>query len=312
MNQLPSRTAIVTGATGFIGSRLIIALARHGYRVAAVTRKDTASISNAAATWHTLEELSQAISRPNSVLFHLAGRAHVFREEAENPGAEFRAANVDLTIKVAERAARLGVTRFVFLSSIAVLGNKTPSSAYSEQAIAAPETDYGRSKLMAEEALVRIGHATGMEIVIVRPPMVYGFGAKGNYARLMSLLKLGLPLPFGAIDNKRSFIGAGNLTDFLIRCAEHNNAANQTFVISDDQDVSTTDFLRMSAEALGVRPLLIPIPKNLLRYFARILRQEAFVEKLVGDLRVDCTKAKQLLSWQPPQSIRDGMHSKTR
>lgn len=313
MTEVPHRAAIITGATGFIGSRLINALETRGYTIAAVTRGDIPSANANAVTWHSLESLERPEFRDYSVLFHIAGLAHVFREDPANSDAQFRAANVDLTIKVAERAARLGVKRFVFLSSIAVLGSKTaPRGAFSELTIAAPETEYGRSKLLAERALVSFGHATGMEIVVVRPPMVYGPGAKGNYARLVSLLKLGMPLPFGATDNLRSFIGVGNLIDFLIRCAEHPDAAGQTFVVSDDQDISTTDFLRMSAEALGVRPLLFPIPRNFLRYAARIARKEGFIEKLVGDLRIDCSRTKEVLSWQPPQSILDGMRPTTR
>ncbi|MFP9135990.1 NAD-dependent epimerase/dehydratase family protein [Devosia sp. XGJD_8] len=312
MTQLLCPKAIVTGATGFIGSRLVAALERHGYRIAAMTRGDVSSAGGAAVDWYSLDEPGNAAFDDASVLFHLAGRAHIIREHAANPEAEFRAANVDLTIRMAEWAADSGVRRFVFLSSIAALGSKTaPGSHFSELTIPAPETDYGKSKLMAEVALTSLGQATGMEIVIVRPPMVYGPGAKGNFARMMALLKLGMPLPFGATDNRRSFVGVGNLTDFLIRCAEHPHAAGQTFLVSDDQDISTTDFLRMSAEALGLRPFLIPVPKRFLQYAAKVAHKEALIDKLVGDLRIDCSRAKSVLSWQPSLSIRDGLRSTT-
>jgi nucleoside-diphosphate-sugar epimerase len=229
-------------------------------------------------------------------------------DEAADPLGEYRRTNVEGTLKLAQDAAAAGVRRFVFLSSIKVNGEATaPGRPFRETDAPHPVDPYGRSKLEAEQALFEFGQRSGMEVVVVRPPLVYGPGVKANFRSMMRWLSKGVPLPLGAIHNHRSLVALDNLVDLLVRCTEHPAAANQVFLAGDGEDVSTTALLRRTAAALGCRARLIPVPASWLMMAARGLGKAPVASRLCGNLQVDISKARDLLGWQPPVSLDEGL-----
>ncbi|MDR7306022.1 nucleoside-diphosphate-sugar epimerase [Rhodoferax saidenbachensis] len=239
---------------------------------------------------------------------HLAARVHVMREDQSEPLTAFRAANVDGTMRLAHQAAAAGVRRFVFVSSVKVNGESTsPGHAFTETDRPAPQDAYGQSKYEAEMALRQLAIDSGMEVTIVRPPLVYGPGVKANFATLMSAVQRGLPLPLGCIENQRSLIGLDNLVDFLLVCLHHPKAANQTFLISDAQDVSVAELIRSLARACGRPAYLLPVPVWILKSFATFSGRQDVVSRLVADLQVDISKARDVLGWTPPVSLNEGL-----
>jgi nucleoside-diphosphate-sugar epimerase len=242
------------------------------------------------------------------VVFHLAARVHIMNE-SPNGGAEFERVNVDATRRLAEDAARYGVRRVVFLSSIKVNGEATvPGRPFTESDVPAPVDPYSASKLRAEDVLRDISARTEMEGVVVRPPLVYGPEVKANFARMMRWVSHGVPLPLGAItQNRRSLVGVDNLVDLAIVASEHPAAANKTFLVSDGEDLSTAELLQRVAHALGVKPRLIRVPASVLRAGANLLGQSAVFHRLCGNLQVDSSKARRVLGWRPPLSVDEGL-----
>jgi nucleoside-diphosphate-sugar epimerase len=222
--------------------------------------------------------------------------------------AEYRKVNVDGTLNLVRQAAEAGVRRFIFISTIKVNGEQTLlSKLFTAEDTPAPEDAYGISKMEAEQGLQALAAETGMEVVIIRPPLVYGPGAKGNFASMIKLIEKGLPLPLGAIHNKRSLVALDNLIDLIITCIDHPAAANQVFLAGDDEDLSTTELLQGVARAMGKPARLVPVPVGLLMFGATVVGKKAMAQRLLGSLQVDISKARNLLGWQPPLSVGEGL-----
>lgn len=250
----------------------------------------------------SLQDAAGELSEPLQIdaVVHLAARVHVMGDQAADPEAEFRAANVDLTLALAEWAAACGAKRFIFMSSAKVNGEATlPGCAFTEDNTPSPEDGYALSKLEAELGLRKVCLDTGMEFVVIRPPLVYGPGVKGNFGSMVRWIKRGVPLPLGAVQNRRSLVALDNLVDFVVTCLEHPAAANEVFLVSDGEDVSTTDMLRRIAGAYGVPARLLPVSRKLLSCGARLLGKGAVADRLLGSLMVSDAKARALLGWCP-------------
>lgn len=303
---------LVTGGTGFLGQAVLHKLLVTGRRplIAAVRRKNT--VLPDAVKLESVSELGSSVDwtaclQEVGVVIHCAARAHVMKEEAGDPLVEYRRINVQGTLDLAGQAAKAGVRRFVYISSIKVNGEHTASNtSFHAEDIPAPEDAYGISKLEAEEGLVALARNTGMEVVIIRPPLVYGPGAKGNFASMVRWVRKGMLLPLGAVHNKRSLVALDNLVDFIALCADPERsplAANKVFLISDGEDVSTTELLRKVANAYNVAPRLLPIPVIWIQAVARLLGKRAVADRLLGSLVVDNSKARSLLGWTPVVSM---------
>lgn len=242
------------------------------------------------------------------LVVHAAARVHVMREQAPDALAAFRKVNVEGTLNLARQAADAGVKRFIFISSIKVNGEGTLAGVpYTAEDVPAPSDPYGISKFEAEQGLKALAMVTDMEVVIIRPVLVYGPGVKANFLNMIWWLYKGIPLPFGAVRNRRSFVFLDNLIDFIVTCLDHPAAANQTFLVSDGDDVSTTDLLRKLAKCLGKSAHLIPIPVWLMSVGATMLGKQALAQRLFGSLQVDLIKNQQLLGWTPPVSLDHGL-----
>jgi nucleoside-diphosphate-sugar epimerase len=245
---------------------------------------------------------------------HLAGRVHMMRDNAPDPLAAYRRVNTQGTLSLARQAAAAGVRRMVFVSSVKVNGEETgPHAAFSETDAPAPADPYGISKAEAESGLQALAAETGLEVVIVRPPLVYGPGVKANFLAMTRFLARGVPLPLGSVTrNRRSLVALDNLVDLMIRCLDHPAAANQVFLVADGEDLSTTELLRRTAMALGVRPRLIPVPVPVLMAGATLLGRRAVARRLLGSLRLDISKARRVLEWVPPVSVDEGLRRTVR
>jgi len=243
-----------------------------------------------------------------TTVVHLAARVHVMHDTEADPLMAFRVVNVEGTLNLTRQAAAAGVKRFVFISSVKVNGELTQSGrAFTEADSPDPQDAYGLSKHEAEQGLRQLAVDTGMEVVIIRPPLVYGPGVKANFAALMRAVQRGWPLPLGAVPNQRSLVALSNLVDFIVTCIAHPQAANQTFLVSDGQDLSTTELVRGMARAAGVPARLLPVPVWALQAGATLLGKGDAVQRLCGNLQVDISKARQLLGWVPPISIDEGL-----
>jgi len=257
-------------------------------------------------------DFSLAMALNNSdVVVHAAARAHVMREESVDPLAEYRKVNRDATLALAQLAAQAGVKRFIFVSSIKVNGEMTrPGEMFTPDDYFVPSDPYGLSKYEAEQGLLAIARETGMEVVIIRPPLVYGPNVKGNFASMVNWVKKGVPLPLGAVRNLRSMVALDNLVDFIALCADRDRspkAANELFLISDGVDVSTSDLLRKVAKACGVKSRLLPVSVGLMRLAAKALGKGAVADRLFGNLQVDSSKARDLLGWQPKVTMDEAL-----
>jgi nucleoside-diphosphate-sugar epimerase len=242
------------------------------------------------------------------VIVHLAARVHVLTDTAADPLEEFRRINVQGTLNLALQAVAAGVQRFVFVSSIKVNGEATHLGVpFREVDTPAPLSAYGVSKMEAEQGLREIARKTSMEVVIIRPPLVYGPGVKANFADMMRWLKRGVPLPLGAIHNQRSLVSLDNLIDFLMTCITHPAASNQTFLVSDGEDVSTTELLYRMGQALGHPARLLPLPVSALKVAAALVGKSDVAQRLCGSLQVDLEKTRRLLDWTPPLSLNEGL-----
>lgn len=295
-------TILVTGATGFIGGAVVAELAARGFAVRAAVRNAGTSVAGAAEVVAVgdlgLETDWGAAVAGCEAVVHLAGRAHVLKEQGD-PAPLFQAVNRVATRSLAEAAQAAGVKRFVFVSSIGVHGLGRGAGAISETSPIVPETPYAQSKADAERDLREICAAGGMKFTIVRPPLVYGPGARGNFARLVRLVESGLPLPLGWVHNRRSMVGLENLADFLALCVAHPVAASQSFVVADTEITSTTALVKAIADLKGKRPVLLPVPASWMAWAARLAGKTSLAEGLFGDLVVDTAHARAVLGWSP-------------
>lgn len=304
---MPSRPVLVTGASGFLGQALVRQLVAGGAAVTAVSRHGA---EGRAPAWVPVQRYEEAgrLMAGHACMVHLAARVHVMRETAQDPLAAFRAANVALTHQLARQAAAAGIERFVFLSSVKVNGEATrPGHPFTENDVCAPQDPYGQSKLEAEQGLRDIAAETGMQVVIIRPPLIYGPGVAGNFAALMRAVARGLPLPLGAIDNRRSLVGRDNLIDFILCCIAHPDAANQTFLVSDGEDLATPELVRRLARVMGKPDRLIPVPVWLLRAGASVLGRQDSLQRLCENLQLSTDKARNLLGWRPALGVNEGL-----
>lgn len=300
---------MLTGANGFVGSALMAAIASdQDIRLVTAVRKGRESPERVAVgNIDENTDFSEALAEVD-VVIHAAARAHIMRDEVNDPLAEYRKVNVEGTLNLARQAVAAGVRRFVFLSSIKVNGEATAvGSPFQADDVPAPEDAYGVSKLEAEQGLMLLAAESGMEIVTIRPPLVYGPGVKGNFASMIKLVDKGIPLPLGAIHNERSLVGVDNLVDLIIRCIDHPAAANQVFLAGDGEDLSTTELLRGVGRAMGKPARLIPVPAGMLQLGATLLGKKAMAQRLLGSLQVDISKTCELLDWKPPYTVEEGL-----
>lgn len=296
----------VTGANGFVGAAVVAALARSGRAVRPLGRAPGADMV-AVGDIGPDTDWSQALQGVTCVI-HCAARVHVMKETQADALAAFRSVNAAGTQRLAEQAATAGVKRLVLVSSVKVNGEATqPGMPFRASDAPAPQDAYGQSKWEAEQALWAVCQSTGLEGVVVRPPLVYGPGVRANMARLMKLVASGLPLPLGGIRNRRSLVALDNLSDLLVRCTDHPEAAGRSFLVSDGEDLSTPDLIRQMAQAMGRSARLLSIPTSLLRLGARITGQQAEVARLVDSLQVDLTPTRDTLGWAPPVSVLEGL-----
>lgn len=304
---------LITGANGFIGKALCLELLSRDIDVVAVVRSlSTTGLPdavrqvvvadiNAGTDW---TEVLPGID----IVIHLAARVHVMQDTAADPLAEFRKVNVAGTANLAAQASRVGVKRFIFISSVKVNGEQTsPGKPYTAEDEAAPADAYGVSKYEAEQALLGLANAASMSVVIIRPPLVYGPGVKANFQILMRCLHQCLPLPLGAVYNQRSLVALENLIDLIITCCHHPAAANQIFLVSDGDDLSTTVLLQRTAEALAKPALLLPVPVSLIEFIAKLLGKQAVAQRLCGWLQLDISKTCQMLNWRPPVNTAEAL-----
>lgn len=308
---------LVTGANGFVGRALVGALVRNNIDVSAVVRQDNSAITRnltadlpvyAIGNIGPETNWAEALRGVQTVI-HLAARVHVMHETTSNPLAEFRRINTFGTERLAVSAIRAGVRRLVYVSSIKVNGEATITEPFCASDAPNPNDPYAISKWEAEQVLGRIAAETGLEIVIVRPPLVYGPGVSGNFRALLKWVNRGIPLPLASIENRRSLVGIENFVDLLITCATHPSAAGEVFLVSDGEDLSTPELLRRVARALAKPTRLFSFPVPLLRAVTAFLGRGAQCERLCGSLVVDSRKSQEVLGWTPPLSVNDGLHN---
>jgi nucleoside-diphosphate-sugar epimerase len=322
---------LVTGATGFVGQALIAGLLEDGHHVLALMRRVTNTlpvgveqlITRDCADWAEPESRADAESRQSiaqlkrhlqdvDVIVHAAARAHVLNRSESNALDEFSRVNTDATLYLAHLAAEAGVKRFIYISTIGVNGSVTNNRPFTERDVPAPHNAYAMSKWAAEQGLTKVANEAPMEVVIIRPPLVYGLDAPGNFRTLLAWVKRGVPLPLGRTDNRRAFIARTNLVDFILLAMIHPKAANETFLISDGEDVSTTHLLESVAAALKVPSRLFFLPRGLMSFFARLFGRRAMFEQLWGSLEIDSSKARRLLGWQPLVTILEELDKSTK
>ena len=307
---MSSDRILITGVSGFVGGRLADCIIDSCvYGVTGVSR-------TALSKSYPVFEIPSFFDLPAvdalfdgvSVVVHAAARVHVMSDTESDPLQAFREVNVEGALNFARQAAAAGVKRFIFISSIKVNGEQTRlGQPFFSHDGPLPEDFYGISKHEAEQGLRELAAETGMEVVIIRPPLVYGPDVKGNFANMIKLVGKGLPLPLGAVHNKRSLVALDNLVDLIIVCIDHLAAANQVFLAGDGQDLSTTELLQGVAKAMGKPSRLVPVPAELLMFGATVLGKKAMAQRLLGSLQVDISKARNLLGWQPPLSVEEGL-----
>jgi nucleoside-diphosphate-sugar epimerase len=295
---------LLTGATGFIGQALSIELLKQGFDLTVALRKESFSFANSVnqvvvGNFSSNTDWSQALEKIDCVI-HLAGKAHIADKISKSILGEFRKINTDSTLNLAEQSAKCGVKRFVFLSSIGVNGNQN-AKPFLESDTPSPQEPYSISKHEAEQGLFELSKETILEVVIIRSPLVYGVNAPGNFGRLMSWAskKYPMPLPLGLVGNSRSLVAIDNLVDFIITCVTHKNSANEILLISDREDLFTTQLLRKIANTFDKKVFLLPVPVGLMIFMADLLGRKADANRLFSSLQVDSSKAKEMLNWSP-------------
>ncbi|OGP64593.1 MAG: hypothetical protein A3K22_06445, partial [Deltaproteobacteria bacterium RBG_16_42_7] len=304
---------LVTGASGFVGRSLCCSLLEKGYIVQGLFRtKDKFTECRCCTEHFAVGEINaktnwtDALNRVDTVI-HLASRVHFIQDTYVNPLDEYKRINTDGTKRLAEMAVKARVRRMIFISTIKVNGEQTIYQPFTEDDLPHPQDPYAVSKWEAELALKQISTGTGLEIVILRPPLVYGSGVKANFLRLLQLVDRGFFLPIGSVDNHRSIIYLENLIDAIINCIDKTEAAGQTFLVSDEQDISTPDLIRMIASAMGKRPKLLPFPPTLLKVIGRFSGKNAEMARLTGSLCIDSSKIRKVLNWKPPFTMEEGI-----
>lgn len=303
---------LVTGASGFVGTALCGELIKRGYAVRAIIRESSGfditgceviKIRGIEADF----DWSGALKDVQTVI-HLAARVHVMRDNALDPQEEFRKINVYATERLAKYSSANGIKRLIYLSSIKVNGDETATGQpFTEQSIPSPQDYYGISKNEAELSLLRVSKETGLESVILRPPLIYGVGVKGNFAQMIKVLKKGIPLPLSKTNNLRSLIYVENLVDALIICVDHPVAAGKTYLLSDGQDISTGDLLKSLNYALGRKSYLFPFPLTLLKLVGALCGKSDQIQRLLGSLQVDSSLIRRELGWKAPYKFEDGL-----
>ena len=305
---------LITGATGFIGQALSASLLKDGHDVFALVREKT-DILQSSVKQVVIGDLSQLDStleenafKGIDVVIHTAARVHVMNDTAGDPLAEFRKINLEATMALARKAAGAGVNRFVFISSIKVNGEMTNlGEPFTAADVPRPVDPYGVSKAEAELALLELSKTSELDVVIIRPVLVYGPGVKANFRSLMKWLSKGVPLPLGRLYNKRSLVALDNLVDLIITCIDHPGAVNQVFLVSDGEDLSTTELLRRIGQALGRPARLLPVPAWMISLAATLVGKRDMSMRLLGSLQVDITKTRDLLGWAPPVSVDEAL-----
>ena len=301
---------LVTGATGFVGRALVDGLLDARHDLTAAVRKLSLLLASDVLqvvagdlnTWSSINQpfngkLEQTL-RDIDVVVHLAARVHVMVDHSSDPLVKFRSENRDATLALAKAAVNADVKRFVYISTIGVNGNAS-NSPFTEKATPAPHNNYAMSKYEAEQGLLDLAKESAIEIVIIRPPLVYGPSAPGNFSSLLKWINIGIPLPFGSIYNARSLISLDNLVSFIIHCTDHHAAANQLFLISDSEDVSTTELLRKVSKAFGLTSRLLPVPVSFMVLAAYLIGKKDVANRLFESLQIDSSKASDLLEWKP-------------
>jgi nucleoside-diphosphate-sugar epimerase len=303
---------LVTGANGFVGRAILQRCAiSEDFKLFGAVRSSSRAVIplvdklvvgdlSAGTEWGTQLEGMEFV-------VHAAARAHILRGAMGAPLDEFQRVNCEVTLNLARECARAGVRRFVFISSIGVNGRETFGVPFSSCDEPRPSTPYALSKAQAETGLWEIAEQTGLEVVIIRPPLIYGAGAPGNFGEMLRWLKAGIPLPFGAIDNQRSLVGIGNLVDLVITCIKHPNAGGRLFLVSDDMDVSTTELLRLIGQATDIPVRLFSVPKELLRVGFNLVGMKNTARQLLGSLQVDIADTKSTLNWKPKLALIEGL-----
>ncbi|WP_417223853.1 UDP-glucose 4-epimerase family protein [Amphritea sp.] len=303
---------LVTGATGFLGSNLVFRLSALGCDVVISSRGSTASVSFGGSVVNVGNmdantDWQAAVQNVDAVI-HTAAIAHVINENNANSIEHYSDVNAKGTLNLARQAASAGVKRFIFISTVKVLGESTAvDKPFKANDQFNPIGPYARSKWLAELGLMQLGADTNMEVVIIRPPLVYGPGVKANFLRMIQLVEKGIPLPLGAINNKRSFVALDNLVDLIITCIDHPAAANEVFLAGDGEDLSTSELLRGIAVAMGKPSRLFPVPESWLRFAARLLGKKDIADRLLDSLQVDISKTRDMLGWSPPISVEEGL-----
>ena len=314
---------LITGTTGFVGKAVTTGLLSQNYHVVATVRSENSSVPQGAEMIR-VGDLSAVIDWSSAlktidVVIHTAARVHIMNDSEADPLAEFRKVNTAGTLALAHQAAAAGVKRFIFISSVKVNGEATGEkgdgrtkagegkAVFSERDVPCPLDTYAVSKCEAEQGLMAIAEETGLEVVIIRSPLVYGSGVKANFRLLMKWVQRNIPLPLGAVHNKRSFVALDNLISFIIHCIDHPKAANEVFLISDGEDVSTTELLQKIARAFRKRSFLLPVPVGLMIFVANMLGKRGVADRLFGSLQVDSSKARDLLGWKPVVSMEEAL-----
>jgi len=295
---------LITGANGFVGKALCDHLAAKGYDLVRAVRQSGGDISVGDLSDKT--DWRQALEGVESVV-HLAARVHVMDDRADDPLALFRAVNRDVTQNLAEQARDAGVKRLVYLSSVKAAGEANDAEALKESDLATPQDPYGQSKLEAEQALHKIAESSTMAVTVLRPPLVYGPGVKGNFLTLLKICKKGLPLPLGGLKNRRSLVYLENLVDAIRAALEAETPDCAVYFVSDGPPVSTPELIRLLSKTLGTSPLLLPVPASLLTLLAKIVGKGAMASRLTGSLEVDCRLIETELGWRPPFTTNQGL-----
>lgn len=302
---------LITGANGFVGSSISNRLDEEKRDFLGCVRSKNAIPEND-TRYVVIDQLDQLNFEDDifdgiDTIVHTAAKVHVMGAEGNHLG-DLRIVNVDSTVNLAKQAVKHGVRRFIFLSSIKVNGEETKlGSPFRNDDLPNPFDSYAISKFEAEEKLKHVCGAAEMDFVVIRPPLVYGHDVKANFLRMMRWVNLGVPLPLGAIHNKRSFVAIDNLVDLIVTCIDHPAAANQTFLVGDGEDLSTSELLRRIGKVLGKPSRLIPIPSSILFFLAALLGKKEVAQRLCGSLQVDISKAHELLGWEPPVSVDEGL-----
>ncbi|KVE03674.1 UDP-glucose 4-epimerase family protein [Burkholderia anthina] len=305
---------VVTGANGFVGRAVCRRALDAGHAVTALVRRPGGCVDgvrewvHGGADFDGLAEGWPADLTADCVI-HLAARVHVMRDESPDPDAAFDATNVTGTLRLAEAARKHGVRRIVYASSIKAVGESDGGAPLSESVRPNPQDAYGRSKLRAEQQLARFGASAGLDVVVVRPPLVYGPSVRANFLRMMDAVARGMPLPLGSVSSRRSIVYVDNLADAMLQCATNPHAAGECFHVADDDAPSVTGLLRLVGDALGKPARLLPVPAALLRALGKVTGRSAAIDRLTGSLQLDTGRIKRVLGWQPPYTTRQGLEA---